>query len=331
MGIEGFDAVRNIETAESGAAEDCSDSVPAISPLWVQERRRIENSAYWVSPAGRRPRWRSRLFRLALGGFALGMRIARLHARGRRNALSPQLVELELRFPTLPSAFDGYRILHLSDPHLDAQPELAIGAGNLLAGLAVDLIALTGDIIAAHNAPLGLATEPLALMLENVTVHDRRLAVLGNHDPADMADALSQLGFEVLLNRSIAAERRGRRLVFTGLDDVHAFYTEAARAALFDAAGDFRIALVHSPEIADHAAEAGIGLYLCGHTHGGQICLPGGKPLLTRLTRCHYAARGLWRCGSMVGYTSRGLGAARPALRYNCPSEMTLITLRRGG
>ncbi len=331
MEIGTLKATRSMAIAEPDAADDCLDRAPAGSPQWAQERQRIENGAYWYSPAGKRPRWRSRLFRLALGGFALGMRIARLHARGRRNALSPQLVELELRFPALPAAFDGYRILHLTDPHLDAQPELAVGAGNLLAGIEVDLIALTGDIMAAHDAPFALATEPLARMLKKIVVHDRRLAVLGNHDPADMVGALTRLGFEVLLNRSVAAERRGRRLVFTGLDDVHAFYTEAARAALFDAAGDFRIALVHSPEIADHAAEAGIGFYLCGHTHGGQICLPGGKPLLTRLTRCHYAARGLWRCGAMVGYTSRGLGAARPALRYNCPGEMTLITLRRGG
>jgi predicted MPP superfamily phosphohydrolase len=313
-------------------ADDRAAMAPGTVPLqWASERRRIESSSYWVSPAGRRSRWRSRLFRAALSSLTFGTRIVGLHALGRRNALAPQLVQFELGFPALPAAFDGYRILHLSDTHLDAQPELATCAGQMLAGIEVDLVALTGDILAAHDARLALATEPLAYLLKDVVVRDRHLAVLGNHDPAVMADALEPLGFEVLLNRSIVLERRGDRIAFTGLDDVHCFYTDAAHAALFDAAvEDFRIALVHSPEMADHAADAGIGLYLCGHTHGGQICLPGGRPLLTQLTRCRYAARGLWRCGSMVGYTSRGLGTAWPTLRYNCPSEMTLITLRKG-
>jgi uncharacterized protein len=305
---------------------------PGTVPLqWASARRRIESSSYWVSPAGRRSRWRSRLFRVALGGLSLGTRIIGVHALGRRNALAPELVQFELRFPALPAAFDGYRILHLSDTHLDAQPELATYAGQMLAGIEVDLVALTGDILAAHGAPLASATEPLAYLLKNIVVRDRSLAVLGNHDPASMVGALEPLGFEVLLNRSVVIERRGGRMAFTGLDDVHCFYTDAARAALFDAAvEDFRIALVHSPEMADHAANAGIGLYLCGHTHGGQICLPGGRPLLTQLTRCRYAVRGLWRDGTMVGYTSRGLGTAWPTLRYNCPGETTLITLRKG-
>jgi uncharacterized protein len=207
---------------------------------------------------------------------------------------------------------------------------LAETARPMLAGLAVDLLALTGDVLAAHRTPLAAATEPLARLLEGLQVRDRRVAVLGNHDPAEMADALEELGFEVLINRSIAAERGTDRLLLTGLDDVHAFYTDAALAALLDGGdGGFRIALVHSPEVADHAAKAGVSLYLCGHTHGGQVCLPGGRALLTRLTRCRQAARGLWRDGPTTGYTSCGLGTAWPPLRYNCPGEMTVITLRR--
>jgi predicted MPP superfamily phosphohydrolase len=209
-------------------------------------------------------------------------------------------------------------------------PELGAVAAELLAGVVVDLIALTGDVMAAHDAKPAAATGPLARLLSNVVVHDRRLAVLGNHDAVAVADALRELGFEVLINQSRLLERNGEHVVVTGLDDVHCFYTEAAHAALLEAVGsDFRIALVHSPEMADHAASAGVSLYLCGHTHGGQICLPNGRWLLTRLTRCRHAGRGLWREGPMTGYTSRGLGVSEPTLRFNCPGEMTLLTLRR--
>jgi uncharacterized protein len=308
-----------------------SDLADASQEAWAAERERIERGRFWVSPMGRRPRWRSQALSLAIQGFAVGVRLGGLYGRGRRNALSPRLIELDLAFPTLPASFDGYRILHLSDTHLDALPELATIAGAMLEGVTVDLVALTGDILARHRASPLLATGPLVRMLSGVNVRDRRLAILGNHDPATMADALEAEGFEVLLNRSVALERGGERIVVTGLDDVHCFYTEAARAALCGRTADFRIALIHSAEMADHASAAGVALYLCGHTHGGQICLPDGRPLITHLKRCRHGARGLWRDGEMVGYTSRGLGISGPALRFNCPSEMTLLTLRRTG
>jgi hypothetical protein len=144
-----------------------------------------------------------------------------------------------------------------------------------------------------------------------------------------MVDALEQTGFEVLINRSLVLRRGDESLRVTGLDDVHCFYTEAARTALDDHGDDFRIALVHSAEVADYADEAGYALYLCGHTHGGQICLPGGRPLISQLKRCRHAARGLWRQGRMAGYTSCGLGVSGLPVRFNSRGEAALITLRR--
>jgi uncharacterized protein len=328
--------VSETPVAEVGSCKDpLSDAVPSRpcdrrAASWAADRLAIERSTQWISPAGPRPRWRGKLFGLLLRVFGLCMRLVRLYQRGRSNALTPQLVKLDLAFAGLPAAFDGYRILHITDTHLDALPQLAAIAGNMLAGLEVDLLALTGDVLADPKASPNLATAPLAKVLAGLLVRDRRLAVLGNHDPAHMVDALEELGFEVLLNQSITLTRPGERIGITGLDDVHCFYTDAARAALFEEHDGFRIALVHSPEIADHAAEAGIALYLCGHTHGGQICLPSGRALLTRLTRCRHAASGIWRDGAMTGYTSRGLGASWPPLRYNCPGELTLITLHCG-
>jgi predicted MPP superfamily phosphohydrolase len=298
------------------------------SPGWAAERLEMENSRHWISPVGRRTRWRHRLSSrlLALANRALS--VTPVHRRGLRNALDPRLVELEICFADLPAGFDGYRILHLSDTHLDVLPQLAETARALLNGLEVDLLALTGDVHGEHGAPLEQSAGLLAQALEGLSVSGPRVAILGNHDPAAMAPLLDAMGFEVLVNRSLVLFRRDDRVRLTGLDDVHSFYTEAARRALADHEGEFRIALVHSGELADHAAATGHALYLCGHTHGGQVCLPGGRLVISNLKRCRFAARGLWRHAGMAGYTNSGLGVGPPPLRFNCHGEAALITLR---
>ena len=289
----------------------------------------MEGQNLEFGPDGARSLWPSRLFSWGLATLQSGVRLVGLHERGRRNALDVQLATHVVSFPDLPPSFDGYRILHLSDTHLDCLPELAMVATRLLAGFEVDLLALTGDIHGHHRTPLAASTGPLAKVIRAVRVRGRRLAVLGNHDPADMAEALDELGFDVLINQSTVLERQGERIVVTGLDDVHRFFTPDALRALSQSPDGFRIALVHSAEIADHAAAAGYALYLCGQTHGGQICLPGSRPIITRLRRCRYAGVGAWTQGNMIGYTSRGLGVGDVRLRFNCRGEASLITLRR--
>jgi uncharacterized protein len=298
---------------------------------WLARRRQMEASGYRHGPRGRRGRWRQKPFHHALRLLDRGLKGTKLYARGRQNALDLRLVELELAFADLPPAFDGYRILQVTDTHFDALPELADAARQLMAGIEVDMLALTGDVQGEHGAPPPPhSVELLGHALADVRVHHERVAVLGNHDAADMVGLLGRLGFDVLVNRSKMLELAGERLHLIGLDDVHYFYTDAARAALDNHQGGFRIALVHSPELADDAAAAGYALYLCGHTHGGQICLPGGRPVFTQLTRCRFAAKGLWRRGNMTGYTSSGLGVSGLPLRFNNRGEVVLITLRRG-
>ncbi len=299
------------------------------SPDWAIQRRLLQNGRYWISPAGRRARWRKRLFAALLRAFGAGLRLTPLHEQGQRNALDLRLVELTFAFRELPGQFDGYRILHVSDTHLDVFPALVDSARALLRGLEVDLLALTGDVHGDHDTPIARSAGLMAAALDGVRVRGQRIAVLGNHDPVEMADALGQMGFDVLINRSLVLQRAGESLRITGLDDVNSFYSDAAKAALADHAGEFRIALVHSAEVADHADEAGYALYLSGHTHGGQICLPGGRPVITQLKRCRHAARGVWRQGRMTGYTSCGLGVSGPPVRFNCRGEVALITLRR--
>ncbi len=86
----------------------------------------------------------------------------------------------------------------------------------------------------------------------------------------------------------------------------------------------------HSPERYLEAADSGYSLYLSGHTHGGQVCLPGGVALVTSATVPRRLVKGRWKYREMRGYTSRGVGTSGIAVRYFCPPEMTVVTLRHG-
>jgi predicted MPP superfamily phosphohydrolase len=295
---------------------------------WAARRRAILTGPHWSGPNGPRPRWHHGSFSGLLELFGSALAFTPWHARGVRNALDLELTQLELKIAGLPAAFDGYRILHVSDSHLDILPAVADVAARLLDGIEVDLLALTGDIHGRERHPLSQSVEPLKRVLAGVTVRDRRLAILGNHDPVEMVEALEGMDFEVLVNRTTALSRGGAVVHVTGLDDVHNFYSPAARAALDQRFDGCRIALIHSAEMADHAAAAGCALYLCGHTHGGQICLPGGRAVFTQLARCRHAVLGVWREGAMVGYTSPGLGVSRPTVRFNSRGGAAVITLR---
>jgi predicted MPP superfamily phosphohydrolase len=295
---------------------------------WAAARREIKDSRYWVSPVGRRPRWRKKIFDALLATLGVGLRLTPWHAIGQRNVLDLQLRCHEFTLAGLPASFDGYSLLHVSDPHLDVCPALVDRTRDLVSGLKVDLLVFTGDTLGDDHTPAGHAADLLAEALQDVRVRDRRLAILGNHDPVEMVGELERVGFDVLVNRTVKIWRGEDRLSVTGLDDVHSFYTPRARAALGAAIDGCAIVLVHSPELADHAAQAGYSLYLSGHTHGGQIALPGGRPIITQLTRCWDAAVGPWQHGQLVGYTSSGLGVSPPAVRFNTRGEVALLTLR---
>jgi predicted MPP superfamily phosphohydrolase len=306
-----------------------------IDPDWATARRAMETGRTLNGPDGQRSRWLKAIKTAICDSSGLWLRAVGLYARGHRNAADLQLTEIEVSPPGLPAAFDGFRILHVSDTHLDQMPSLVPIARRLLDGIEVDLLALTGDVLGDHHAPVAPSADMLGEVLSGVRVTGRRLAILGNHDPLTMVAEMERIGFEVLVNRSTVIERATTeggvaRLGITGLDDVHYFYSDAARRALEAQAEnkDCRIALIHSADVADWASAAGYALYLAGHTHGGQICLPGGRPVVANLLRCRHAATGLWRDGDMVGYTSTGLGVAYPPVRFNCRGEAAVITLR---
>lgn len=250
---------------------------------------------------------------------------------GRRNAGNIRLTEAEFRFVDLPSAFDGYRILFLSDLHVGGgAPETVALATSLVATVSADLMVLGGDFQNWGKPAAADVAQCMAPLLAVMKPADGIFAVLGNHDTHEMVEPLEALGVRLLLNESLSLTRGDQSIHLVGCDDVHVFYDHAAELALKRGRG-FRIAVVHSPDFAGQAAEAGCAFYLAGHTHGGQVCLPGGRPIITALDRNHGLARGAWRLHGMQGYTSTGLGAGHPGVRFNCPPEVALITLRREG
>ncbi|HEY5598279.1 MAG TPA: metallophosphoesterase [Kiloniellales bacterium] len=292
--------------------------------IW-QERREIMEA----QPAGRR--WRGHV-RSHLYGTAWHvhhvLRPTRPFRRGARHALRLDLTELTLSFADLPAAFDGYRILHLTDLHLDNIDDTAAETAARVAELDSDLCVITGDIRDNIHAPLHPLIERLDHVVSAVRAPDGVLSVLGNHDGAAMVAPMERIGIHVLLNETLTLSRDTDELHITGLDDVHRFHTEEAYAALDAAPEGFCIALVHSPEVAGRAAEKH-RLYLTGHTHGGQICLPGQRSFTSGLKRHRDLGKGIWRHGRMVGYTSRGIGACIIPFRSYCPGEVVLVTLRR--
>ncbi|MDO8607925.1 MAG: metallophosphoesterase [Phaeospirillum sp.] len=249
-------------------------------------------------------------------------------ARGRGNARSLHLTEQEFRFADLPPAFDGYTILFMSDFHVGELPENLHRGQALVSGLRYDMAVLGGDYQTDGQPSSAKVTELLAPLLAELRPPDGVFGILGNHDSHKMVEPLEALGLRLLLNESVEIVRGDQSIHLVGCDDVHIFYDHAARQALRQGGG-FRVAVVHSPEFAQEAADSGCALYLAGHTHGGQICLPGGRPVITSLDRNHRLARGAWRLRGMQGYTSTGFGSGVPTMRFNCPPEVTLITLRR--
>lgn len=249
--------------------------------------------------------------------------------RGSANAHDLHVAVREMAFEDLPQAFDGYTILFMSDLHVAQTPKAVAAAADLVRSMAPDLAVLGGDYQTFGRPTPAQVGTALAPLLGALAPPDGVLALLGNHDSHEVADELEGLGARVLVNEWASVTRGGAVLRLLGLDDVHSFFTPAATRALHEHRDGFRIALVHTPELATNAAEAGFRLYLAGHTHGGQICLPGGRPIVTFLDSHRALATGAWRWMGMQGYTTTGVGSGSPPLRFNCRPEIALIRLRR--
>lgn len=298
--------------------------------LWRQRRRQQEASGKQFTPVGVHRGLLNKPLEKAIDVFGWMLRQTPFHGRGYRNAHTIVRRDYVLECPDLPAAFDGYRILHLTDLHIDATPDLAQAIGDAVSGIDVDLCVMTGDYRLADDGPHDQIVAPMSDMLARIKPEDGTYAVLGNHDDHAMADTFeAQLNVGVLINESVDVHRCGQTITLTGIDDVNRFYTTDARDALENKVDGFGVALAHSPEMAHEAANGGHDLYLCGHTHGGQIALPGGQPVITHLCRNKDLARGAWQVGQMSGYTNAGAGFSGLPIRFNTRGEVAVFTLKR--
>lgn len=256
------------------------------------------------------------------------LRSTGLYRRGFANCLDVRVVEREQPLANLPPAFEGFRLLQLTDLHLDLLPGLADIVVGLVRQTPHDLAVITGDF-ADH--PAGYFHDCLDdIRRIAVALGSGALVCLGNHDIIEIVPQLESAGLRVLLNENIAIERSGEKLWFAGVDDPHFYAThdlEAAHDGIPQ--GACSILLSHSPETFKEAGRLGFDFMLSGHTHGGQICLPGGFAPI-RNGRCPLAQFvGEWKHRGLRGYTSRGTGSCGVPARFNCRPEITVHILRR--
>lgn len=256
------------------------------------------------------------------------LRLTGLYRRGVRNAQRPVLRENEIALARLPDTFDGFTILHLSDLHVDMNREAMRHMVELIRGLQYDLCVLTGDYRGKTFGPYEETLRDLAAIRPHLKAPI--YGVLGNHDTIRMVPGLEAMGIRMLLNEREILTRGEQRLHLAGIDDAHYFRVDnIEKAASGTPEGDCAILLSHTPEIYRQAAHAGFDVVLCGHTHGGQICLPGAIPITLDSDLPRRLGSGAWRYHNMTGYTSVGAGSSIVAVRLNCPPEITLHRLRR--
>ena len=271
------------------------------------------------------------LFQVAFSVLEIGLKISGLHARGMRNAADTQLNRFDVSLDGLPPAFDGYTVLHMSDLHADGPVDLEASIARVLDVVEVDLCVLTGDYRYRLTGIWEEAARPMERILKHVRARDGIFGIMGNHDLGTMVEPLENAGMRMLLNDHTVLRRGDDEIVLIGLDDVHAYQSVAVAAAALSAMPQgFRILLQHSPELLDEAEAENVSLFLTGHTHGGQICLPGGRPVMTNIRSPRKYASGLWSHGRMTGYTTTGVGVSVMPLRFNSKGEVAVITLRQG-
>ena len=246
-----------------------------------------------------------------------------LYWRGLRNAKQVRVTHNLIKSPRLPSSFQGFTLLQISDPHVDMNMEVMHRIESLVDRLHYDVCVLTGDFRGKTFGPFDATLRGMANLRDSL----KRpvYGVLGNHDTIAMVPGLEAMGIRMLLNEKDVIERGRQRIHLAGIDDAHFYQVDnIEKAAAGIPHNEFAILISHTPEIYRHAAHAGFDALISGHTHGGQICLPGGTPLTLDSNLPRRMGSGAWNYQDMIGYTSRGAGSSVVPVRFNCPPEVTL-------
>lgn len=256
------------------------------------------------------------------------LKLAGLYWRGHKNTQRIRVRHNEIRLPELPAPFDGFTILQISDMHVDINPGPMQRLIKLLPKVQYDICVLTGDFRGRTFGPFDATLAGLA----RVRSHLKELVygVLGNHDTVRMVPGMEDMGIRMLLNESEPIVRGDQQIHLAGIDDAHYYRAdniEKVASEIPDA--EVSILLSHTPEIYRQAAHADFNVLLSGHTHGGQICLPGSIPITLDSVLPRRMGSGPWQYHTMAGYTSVGVGSSIVIVRFNCPPEITLHHLQR--
>ena len=280
-------------------------------------RKRIDLQAYyWVRQLDKATKWwglRKWMDKDLL--FELFIRLSGLYSRGNQNCMKLQLLQNEAVLKDLPPAFEGYRILQISDLHLDLEPALAPIILETISGLDYDLVVINGDYRDATTDLCGLPVALTAKVLEALKAPV--YGILGNHDFVEMVPALERAGLRILLNETVPIRREEDTLYLSGIDDPSCYGAHSFPAVAKDIPeGSCSVLLSHSPSIYRQAVENAFSLVLCGHTHGGQVCLPGGIPVRRNGQCPSFMLSGSWEYKGAQGSPSGGVGPCGVAVRF---------------
>lgn len=250
-------------------------------------------------------------------------------------------VSVEVSLPRLPREFDGYTLLQISDLHTSRMGRREKALQAILSKLRrPDLAVFTGDLV---FTPRGI--RPFLALAKAIDPIDGSFAVYGNSEhkngvkPKALAEQLADAGVTPLLNTHIQIERNGDRIYLAGVDDPVSGHDDLPAALEGIPCDQAKILLMHTPDSVALACARGVDLVLSGHTHGGQVKLPLIGALYTHSYLGRAMAHGLYhgkllkkiigfRPGRTQLYVTRGIGISGMSLRFLCPPELTLLTLR---
>ena len=246
------------------------------------------------------------------------------------NPYSPRLERVNLRLPSGAEGLDGLKIGFITDTHVG--PFIKIvdleRAVDLIRDESPDLILFGGDYISESPRYAPDTATVLGRILSEAPLGG--YGVIGNHDLSvsrtRVQEALSTVGIPILRNQTSEISYKGSTLAIAGIDETLLGDPDPSATLAQVSHGVPALALWHEPEFAEQAAQYGAFAQLSGHTHGGQIRLPGIGPVgLPVHGKRHVIGRS--EADGMQIYTSRGVGVYRPPARFNCPPEVTLLTL----
>jgi len=234
--------------------------------------------------------------------------------------------------PRLPPAFEGWTLVHLTDLHLGALVPLAVirYVVDKANRLPKDALVCTGDYV--HERGATGQIDAVWPVLSELSAPDGVYSILGNHDHwADTARSLDWLerSGQNLRHRAVPLEREGQRLWLAGAGDLWEDHVGLDALLAGVPPDECRVVLAHNPDTADSAYAAPVDLFLCGHTHGGQVRLPGGYAPVLPVENKAYTSGLVYSPRGTPLFISTGIGWAVYPVRFNCLPEIAVLELVR--